>query len=93
MGVESEAVEHPRSKAELLERFKRGWNHPRAAFAGLDDAALTERRDATGQAINDHLTHVTAWKRSLLYLLRGLPRHAGVGVAMRGAGCEEGEAL
>lgn len=70
----------PRDKAELLERI--GWS--RAALEGaidrLSETQLTAPRDQQGWSVKDHLAHLAAWERSLAYLLRGRPRHEGLGV-------------
>ena len=75
-----EVVEHPHNKAELLEWVERAWTALQGSIAELDEAQLTEWRDANDWSIKDHLVNVTAWERSLLYLLRGLPRHTALGV-------------
>lgn len=57
-----------------------------AAFAELEAvmAALppdaTERRDGDGWSLADHLTHLAAWDRGVIALLRGEPRHAAIGL-------------
>jgi uncharacterized protein (TIGR03083 family) len=51
-----------------------------ALLARLDEAALTRPGPDGGWSIKDHLAHLTAWRRMVLGLLAGQPRHAGLGV-------------
>jgi hypothetical protein len=44
---------------------------------------LTELRDAAGWAVKDHLYHLAAWERGIVYLLRKRPRHEGMGISER----------
>ena len=50
-----------------------------AAIEPLDDATL-DASPAGGWSIKDHLAHLTAWERSIAAMLRGRPRHEGLGV-------------
>ena len=71
---------HITTKAELLSAIDAGWASLTDALAQLSDAQLTGPTDAAGWNGKDHIVHLTAWERSMLYLLRGQPRHAGLGV-------------
>jgi hypothetical protein len=80
MSQEHDVSDHPHDKAELLLWVARAWDALQGAFAGLNEAQPVERRDANGWSIKDHLVNVTAWERSLLYLLHVIPRHRALGV-------------
>ena len=41
---------------------------------------LTMPSDKQGWTGQDHLEHLAAWERSMVYLLQGKPRHEGLGV-------------
>lgn len=70
----------PRDKTELLARIDRSWAALMEAVGRLSDAQLAAPRDAAGWAIKDHLAHLAAWERSIVYLLRGQPRHEALGI-------------
>ncbi len=68
------------TKTELLSAIDTGWASLTDALARLNDAQLTGPTDAAGWNGKDHIVHLAAWERSMLYLLAGKPRHAGLGV-------------
>lgn len=70
----------PRDKADLLARIESSWAALESVIGGADPVKLTESRDAEGWSVTDHLSHIAAWERSMLYLLQGRPRHEGLGV-------------
>jgi hypothetical protein len=70
----------PRDRRGLLRRIEAGRAELDAAIAALDERQLTEIRDAQGWAVKDHLAHLAAWERSIVFLLQGRPRHEGLGV-------------
>jgi hypothetical protein len=41
---------------------------------------MTALKDAQGWSVKDHLIHLAAWERSVVFFLQGKPRHAGLGV-------------
>jgi uncharacterized protein (TIGR03083 family) len=51
-----------------------------ALLSRLDEAALTQPGPDGGWSVKDHLAHLTAWRRMVLGMLEGQPRHAGLGV-------------
>jgi uncharacterized protein (TIGR03083 family) len=73
----------PRDKTDLLARIERSWAELERTIGRLGDAQLTGPRDGGGWAVKDHLAHLAAWERSMAYLLRGRPRHEGLGVDER----------
>lgn len=68
------------TKAALLEDIERAWVALNTELARLTEAQMTTLRDAQGWTVKDHLTHLTAWERSVAFLLQGQPRHEGLGV-------------
>ncbi|RLT38080.1 MAG: ClbS/DfsB family four-helix bundle protein [Chloroflexi bacterium] len=71
---------HVTTKSELLSAIDAGWASLTDALAQLSEAQLTGSTDAAGWNGKDHIVHLAAWERSMLYLLAGQPRHAGLGV-------------
>lgn len=72
-------MDHPTSKAELMERIDRAWTSFRdVAFTVDDSAAATPGPD--GWSAKDQIAHVSAWERSLMGLLQKGSRAAAMGV-------------
>jgi hypothetical protein len=69
------------SKQELLAAIDRNWAQLTAALDRLAPADFTAHQDGHGWTVKDHIVHLAAWERSAIYLLRGQPRHTGLGVA------------
>jgi hypothetical protein len=67
------------SKDELMARIDRTWPALQAALVSLSDAQQAVK-DKAGWAIKDHVVHMAAWERSVVFLLQGRPRHEGLGV-------------
>jgi hypothetical protein len=70
----------PRDKRDLLRRIEAGRAELEAAIDSLDERQLTAIRDAQGWVVKDHLAHLAAWERSIVFLLQGRPRYEGLGV-------------
>ena len=68
------------TKAELLSEIESSWSKLNAALDRLSEAQLTNPTDAEGWSVKDHLTHMAAWERSMVFMLQGKPRHEGLGV-------------
>ena len=68
------------TKTELLAAIDRDWTALNAALDRLTENQLTSIRDAQGWSVMDHVIHMTAWERSVVFLLQGKPRHEGLGV-------------
>jgi len=68
------------TKAELLAENERAWVALNAALDRLTEAHMTTITDAQGWTVKDHIIHLTAWERSVVFFLQGKPRHAGLGV-------------
>ena len=70
----------PRTKAELERELDQGWSSLEALLSELTEEEMTGPTDAQGWTVKDHLAHLAAWERSMVYLLEGKPRHEGLGV-------------
>ena len=74
--------DYPTSVPKLEERIELH----RAQFLDLVDNLPAQRRDGVrdpaGWSAKDHVAHLNMWERSMHYLLTGLPRHEGLGVAL-----------
>jgi len=69
------------SKIDLLAEIERAWTALNTYLEQLSAGQLTARRDQQGWRGKDHLIHLTAWERSVVFFLQGQPRHVGLGVA------------
>jgi len=69
------------TKAQLTEDINRSWMALNEALDNLSEDQLTNIHDAQGWSAKDHITHMAAWERSVVYFLQGKPRHEGVGVS------------
>jgi len=76
------AKTQPRTKAELEREMDQGWSALEAMLSDLTEEQLTGPTDAEGWTVKDHLAHLAAWERSMVYLLQGKPRHEGLGVTV-----------
>jgi len=70
----------PRSKSELERRLDASWSLLEQRIDKLDERQLTSPADPADWTAKDHLAHLAAWERSMVYLLQGQPRHEGLGV-------------
>ncbi|HUP28153.1 MAG TPA: DinB family protein [Chloroflexia bacterium] len=68
------------TKSDLLGEIENTWPALNEALDQLSDEQMTGPKDAEGWAVKDHLSHMAAWERSMVYLLQGKPRHEGLGV-------------
>jgi hypothetical protein len=69
------------NKQALLAAIDQHWAALTTALDRLTPADFTAHHDDHGWTVKDHLVHLAAWERSVVYLLTGRPRHAGLGVA------------
>ena len=69
-----------KTKAALLSDIERAWAALDTALGRLTEAQLTTPADAQGWTAKDHIIHMTAWERSVVFFLQDQPRHAGLGV-------------
>ena len=68
------------TKAELLTEIEHSWAALNTVLDRLSETQMTAPRDAQGWTVTDHLIHLTAWERSVVFFLQGKPRHEGLGV-------------
>ena len=68
------------TKAELLADIERARAALTATLDRLTQAQMTTLKDAEGWTVKDHVIHLTAWERSVVFFLQGKPRHAALGV-------------
>ena len=71
----------PRDMPAVLATIADSHDRLQAALAGWSDEQMTGPTDAAGWTIKDHLTHLAAWERSMVFLLHNRPRHEGLGVS------------
>src|SRR5512142_2119668 len=73
--------EHPvNTKSELLVALQPAWVSLNAALDRLTDRQKTMIKDSQGWTVKDHLIHLAAWERSVVFFLQGQPRSAGLGI-------------
>ncbi len=70
----------PRNRAEALDALDEAWARLREMVDRLGEERLTGPADASGWNGKDHLTHLAAWERSMVFLFQGHPRHEGLGI-------------
>ena len=68
------------TKAVLLPEIERQWAALQTALARLSETQMTTLYDAQGWSVKDHLVHLAAWERSVVFFLQGKQRHEGLGV-------------
>ncbi len=68
------------TKAELMDDIDSSWHKLNEALGRLTEEQMTDIRDAQGWTVKDHVIHMTAWERSVVFFLQGKPRHEGIGV-------------
>ncbi|HET6262807.1 MAG TPA: ClbS/DfsB family four-helix bundle protein [Chloroflexia bacterium] len=68
------------TKVELLRDSAESWQELNSLLDQLPEAQATGLRDAEGWTVKDHVIHMTAWERSVVFFLQGKPRHEGLGV-------------
>jgi hypothetical protein len=66
---------------ELLTSMDASRDELDRAVSRLGNDRLTRPADPQGWTGQDHLEHLAAWERSMVFLLQGKPRHEGLGVS------------
>jgi len=69
-----------KTKSELLSEIDRTWNELENLLDRLTEAQLTGPKDAAAWTVKDHLTHIVAWERTVIFFLQGKPRYEGLDV-------------
>ena len=68
------------TKAELLTEIEPMWTALTTVIDRMIEAQLTTPQDDQGWTVKDHLIHLAAWERSVVFFLQGKPRYEGLGV-------------
>jgi hypothetical protein len=68
------------TKAELFADIEPAWAALNAVLDRLTPTQMTAFTDAQGWTVKDHLIHLAAWERSMVFFLQGQPLHIGLGV-------------
>ncbi len=66
---------------DLLGEIDASWRRLMETMTASPAERYAELRDHAGWSALDHMAHVTAWERSVLFPLMGRPRHQGLGVS------------
>lgn len=69
------------TKAQLLAAIDPAWSRLNSALGRWSEQEMTTLRDEHGWTVKDHLIHVAAWERSIVFFLQGKPREDGLGVS------------
>jgi hypothetical protein len=67
------------NKDELMRGMNSSWAELNSMLDNLSPQQLA-MRDAAGWTAIDHVNHIAAWERSVLYFLQGKRRYEGLGV-------------
>src|SRR5512134_416247 len=67
-------------KVHLLAEIKQTWEALNDALLRLSKEQMATLYDAQGWNVKDHLVHLSCWERSVVFMLQGKPRHAGLRV-------------
>ncbi len=67
-------------KAELLAKTRASWDVLNAYIATLNEEQLTQRTDAAGWSVKDHLIHLSVWEDGIWALLNKRDRATEMGV-------------
>ncbi len=70
----------PQSMTEFLTENERKRAEFEARITQLSKEQMTGPADAAGWTVKDHIAHLSAWERSIIFVLEGKPRHEGLGV-------------
>lgn len=73
-------METRHTKAELTNEIETAWARLNDALNRLSDTQMNEVRDDANWAIKDHVVHMAAWARAVVYFLQAQPRHEGLGI-------------
>jgi hypothetical protein len=66
---------------EFLARLESAWTVLQSGLAALSGAQMTGLQDAQGWSVKDHIIHLAAWERSVVFFLQGRPRADGLGIS------------
>lgn len=74
------AAHPPQNTSELLQRLREARAELDTLLDSLTDEQFTRSRDAGDWTVKDHVLNLALWERSIINLLRGMPRSAALGV-------------
>jgi uncharacterized protein (TIGR03083 family) len=74
------ADDFPTNKAEFQEQLRDAWAKLQQTLDSLTEEQMTERTDASGWTVKDHLAHLIPWERGMIALLKREPRYPAMGV-------------
>lgn len=78
--VRGDEDEHPPTVTELLRRIECGWDKLWAYLGTLTPDQLTQKTDAGGWTIKDHVIHLAMWEYGVMALLDGKSQLEAMGV-------------
>lgn len=65
---------------DLLEEIDAAWVRLMETMTSAPQEHYSTKSDPAGWTALDHMAHITAWERSVLFPLMGHPRHEGLGI-------------
>ena len=74
------SAEFPETKAEFQQQLTDAWSQLQQMLDSLTEEQMTERTDAAGWTVKDHLAHLIPWERGMIALLKHEPRYPAMGV-------------
>ena len=69
------------TKAEFLAETERSWKQLNALLDRLTEAEMTGLQDAAGWTVKDHIMHMVAWERTVIFHMQGKQRHDALGIS------------
>jgi len=74
------AGDFPTNKAQFEEHLRDAWAQLQQTLDSLTAEQMTERTDAAGWTVRDHLAHLVVWEQGIIALLKREPRFEAMGV-------------
>jgi hypothetical protein len=65
---------------ELLAEIDASWTRLMETMSAASESQKTGAADPQGWTVLDHMAHITAWERSVLFPLEGKRRHEALGI-------------
>lgn|SRR3990172_6012073 len=72
----------PPNKGEFEQHLRDSWTQLQQTLDSLTQEQMTERTDAAGWTVKDHLAHLIPWERGMIALLKHQPRYPTMGVEL-----------
>src|SRR5687767_12718515 len=70
----------PTNKAAFEQQLRNAWAQLQQTLDSLTEHQMTERTDAAGWTVKDHLAHLVTWEQGIIALLRRQPRYPAMGL-------------